>query len=206
LFFRPPVFDGRTFYFVTAAKNAENYKEVDMASKAIFEQKKQIVEDIKAKVQSAKSMVLVDYRGLTVKNDTEFRAKMREADIEYKVMKNKLVKIALNQLGYTEFDKDLEGTTAIAFAKNDPVAPAKIILEAMAKYNKLSVKCGMVEGKPITAEGVKELAELPPKEVLVAQVLGMLLAPITGLVRVLNAGTVGGLAVALNQIAEKKSN
>lgn len=177
-----------------------------MASKAIFEQKKQIVEDIKAKVQSAKSMVLVDYRGLTVKNDTEFRAKMREADIEYKVMKNKLVKIALNQLGYTEFDNDLEGTTAIAFANSDPVAPAKIILEAMAKYNKLSVKCGMVEGKPITAEGVKELAELPPKEVLVAKVLGMLLAPITGLVRVLNAGTVGGLAVALNQIAEKKSN
>ncbi len=175
-----------------------------MASKAIFEQKKQIVEEIKAKVKTAKSMVLVDYKGINVKNDTELRAKMREADIEYRVLKNKLVKIALNQLGYTELDKDLEGTTAIAFAKSDPVAPAKIIMEAIDKYKKLTIKSGMVEGTPITAEGVKELAELPPKEVLVAKVLGMLQAPITGFVRVLNAGTVGGLAIALKQIAEQK--
>lgn len=186
--------------------NAENYKEVDMASKAIFEQKKQIVEDIKAKVTSAKSMVIVDYRGINVKNDTEFRAKMREANVEYKVLKNKLVKIALNQLGYTELDEQFEGTTAIAFAQADPVAPAKIILEAMAKYNVLKIKGGMVEGKPITTEGVKELALLPSREALVARVLGTLLAPITGLVRVLNAGTVGGLAIALNQIAEKKND
>ncbi|NCA66777.1 MAG: 50S ribosomal protein L10 [Clostridia bacterium] len=174
-----------------------------MASKAVFEQKQQIVEEIKTKVKAAKSMVIVDYKGITVKNDTELRAKMREANVEYKVLKNKLVKIALNQLGYTELDKDLEGTTAISFAMGDLVAPAKIIIEAMGKYNKLSIKSGMVEGKPITAAGVKELAELPPKEVLVARVLGMLLAPISGLARVLS-GTVGGLAIALKQIADNK--
>lgn len=175
-----------------------------MASKAILEQKKQIVEDIKSKVQNAKSIVLVDYKGMTVKNDTEFRAKMREANVEYKVLKNNLVKLALNQLGYTDFDKDLAGTTAIAFANEDPVAPAKLIKEAITKYNKMKIKSGMVEGTPISSEKVSELASLPPKEVLLSQVLGVLQSPITGFIRVLTAGTYGGLANQLKQIADNK--
>ncbi len=174
-----------------------------MASKAIFEQKQQIVEEIKQKVQNAKSLVLVDYKGLNVKNDTEMRTKMREADVEYKVLKNRLVKIALNQLGYTDFDKDLEGTTAFAFANSDPTAAAKIIKESIAKYNKMKIKSGMIEGKPISQEEVIALAELPSKEVMVATVLGVLMSPITGLARVLS-GTIGGLAIALKQIADKK--
>jgi len=174
-----------------------------MASKAIFEAKQKVVEEITNKIKNASSIVLVDYKGITVAQDTELRSNLRKAGVEYRVLKNRLVKIALNNLGYTQLDNDLNGTTAVAFASTDPVAPAKILLEAAKKYNKITVKSGMVEGTPIDLAGVKALAELPPKEILVAKMLGTLQAPITGLVRVLN-GTIGGLAIALKAIADKQ--
>lgn len=173
------------------------------ASESILSAKREVIEEIKAKINGAQSIVLMSYQGLTAAQDTELRAKLREAGVEYKVLKNRLVRIAFNELGYTEFDKDLEGPTALAFGHADAVAPAKILCEYSAKFGKIAVKSGMVDHVAIDASGVKELAELPPKEVLVAKVLGMLQAPITGFVRVLN-GTIGGLAIALKAIADKQ--
>lgn len=169
---------------------------------AALEEKKQLVEEIKGKIGAAKSVVIVDYKGLSVFEDTELRKTLREANVEYRVLKNRLVQKAFNELGYTDFDEALNGPTAVAFANGDPVAPAKILLESADKTKKLSVKCGMIDGSYITVDGVKELATLPPKEVLLAKLLGTLEAPISGLARVLNE-TVAGLARVLNQIAEK---
>ncbi len=169
---------------------------------AALEEKKQLVEEIKSKISNAGSVVIVDYKGLTVFEDTELRKTLREANVEYRVLKNRLVQKAFNELGYTDFDEALNGPTAVAFANGDPVAPAKILLESADKYKKMTVKCGMIEGSYINVDGVKELATLPPKEVLVAKLLGTLEAPISGLARVLNE-TVAGLARVLNAIAEK---
>ena len=169
---------------------------------AALEEKKQLVEELKEKISAAKSVVIVDYKGLTVFEDTELRKTLREANVEYRVLKNRLMQKAFNELGYSDFDEALNGPTAVAFANGDPVAPAKILLDSADKTKKLSVKCGMVDGTYITVDGVKELATLPPKEVLLAKLLGTLEAPISGLARVLNE-TISGLARVLNQIAEK---
>ena len=169
---------------------------------AALEEKKKLVEELKEKIGAAQSIVIVDYKGLTVFEDTELRKTLREANVEYRVLKNRLMQKALNELGYTEFDEALNGPTAVAFAMTDPSAPAKILLESADKTKKVSVKCGMVDGAYITPDGVKELATLPPKEVLIAKLLGTMSAPISGLARVLNE-TVAGLARVLNAIASK---
>lgn len=169
---------------------------------AALEEKKKLVEELKEKIGAAKSIVIVDYKGLSVFEDTELRKTLREANVEYRVLKNRLMQKAFNELGYADFDEALNGPTAVAFANGDPVAPAKILLESADKSKKLTVKCGMVDGTYITVDGVKELATLPPKEVLLAKLLGTLEAPISGLARVLNE-TVAGLARVLNQISEK---
>ncbi len=169
---------------------------------AALEEKKQLVEELKEKIGSAKSIVIVDYKGLSVFEDTELRKTLREANVEYRVLKNRLMQKAFNELGYSDFDEALNGPTAVAFANGDPVAPAKILLESADKTKKLTVKCGMIDGSYITTDGVKELATLPPKEVLLAKLLGTLEAPISSLARVLNE-TVAGLARVLNAIAEK---
>lgn len=176
-----------------------------MASQAIMTMKEQLVEEIKQKIQNSSSVVIVGYQGMTADQDTALRAELRKGGVEYKVLKNRLVRIALNELGYTEFDALLEGPNAVAFSPaNDPVVASKVLCDTSAKNNKLVIKAGIVDGVAIDANGVKELASLPSKEVLVAKVLGMLQAPITGFVRVLN-GTIGGLAIALKAIADKQN-
>lgn len=176
-----------------------------MASKAIMTMKEQLVEEIKQKIQNSSSVVIVGYQGMTAEQDTALRAELRKSGVEYKVLKNRLVRIALNELGYTEFDSVLEGPNAVAFSPaSDPVAAAKILCETASKNKMLVLKAGIVDGVAIDVNGVKELASLPSKEVLVAKVLGMLQAPITGFVRVLN-GTIGGLAIALKAIADKQN-
>lgn len=168
-----------------------------------LELKKQAVKEIKEKISDATSVVLVDYKGLNVAQDTELRREFREQDIEYKVLKNRLVKIAFNELGYKDFDQFLEGPTAVAFSK-DPIAPAKVIMDNSKKFKKLEPKCALVDGAFVDVDGVKSLAEMPPKEVLIAKMLGSMQSPITGFVRVLN-GTVAGLAIALKAIADQKA-
>ena len=175
-----------------------------MASQEILKQKAEQVEEIKSKIQSAQSVVLVNYAGLTVAQDTALRKAMREAGVTYTVYKNRLAKRAFNELGYTDFDEALNGPTAIALSDKDPAAPAKILLAKIKELSKMEVKCGLLEGSYIDVAGVEQLADLPSKEVLLATLLGALQAPITGLAGSLNQ-IVAGLAIALNKVAEQKA-
>ena len=159
---------------------------------ANVEAKKQIVEEIKAKINSAKSIVLIDYKGLTVAEDTEFRCNMRKANVEYKVLKNTLMRKAFNELNVTAFDNDLNGPTSVAFCP-DETSAARIACEMCKTTNdKISVTSAYVDSAYVDQKGVKELAAIPSKDVLVAKLAGAL------------SGIVRGLAVALNAVAEKK--
>lgn len=166
--------------------------------------KEQLVNEIKEKLQKAVSMVLVDYRGLNVEEVTELRKKSREAGVEYKVYKNTLMTRAFDELGITGFEDYLTGPNAIALGFGDPVIPAKIMSDFAKNHDKLEIKVGMIENKVLSLEDVKALADLPSKEVLVAQVLGGLNAPITGFVNVLQAN-IRNLVYALDAIKEKQS-
>lgn len=176
-----------------------------MPSEKTLNAKKELVSGLSAKFKEAKAMVLADYRGLTVDQDTELRSALRKAGVEYKVVKNTITKFAADQNGLNELDSFLNGPTAVAISSTDPVAPAKILSDYAKKYEKLELKVGVVEGKVIDVAGIKALAELPPKEVLIAKVLGGFNAPISGFVNVLN-GNIRGLVVALNAIAQQKAN
>ncbi len=176
-----------------------------LPSKKILKQKQELVMGLSEKIKTAKALVLADYRGLTVEQDTEMRNALRKAGVDYKVVKNTLTKFAAKENGLDGLDTFLNGPTAMALSDSDPVAPAKILSEYAKKYNKLEIKVGVVEGKVIDLSGIKMLAELPSREVLIAKVLGGFNAPISGLVNVLN-GNIRGLAVALNAIAEQRAN
>lgn len=176
-----------------------------MPKENVINQKREVVEGISSKMKAAKAMVFADYRGLTVDQDTQLRNALRKAGVEYKVVKNTLTRFAAKENGLEGLDTYLSGPTAMASSDSDPVAPAKVLSEFAKKYDKLELKVGVVEGKIIDPSGIKALAELPPREVLIAQVLGTLNAPISGLVNVLN-GNIRGLVVALNAIAEQKQS
>ena len=171
---------------------------------ANFEAKKVVVEDIKEKIQNAKSVVLVKFNGLSVAEDTELRREFRKNNVEYKVLKNTLIKRAFNDLGITDFDEDLNGPTSVAFG-SDETGASKVIIEAAKKYqDKVSVKSAFVEGGKVDVEGVKALAAMPSKEELIAKMLGSMQAPISNFVGVLSAMP-RSLVIALNAIAEQKA-
>ena len=171
---------------------------------ANVENKKQIVADIVEKIKNAKSVVLVDYKGLTVAQDTEFRTEFRKANCEYKVLKNTMVRRAFNELGVTSFDEDLNGPTAIAFGQ-DETAAAKVAMEACKKYNDvISVKSAYVDGSYVDKAGVDALSKMPSKEQLIAKMLGSMQAPLSNFAGVLS-GITRQLVVALNAISEKKA-
>lgn len=167
------------------------------------EKKAQIVEELKDRFSNSSSAILVDYRGLTVEEATELRKKFREAEVEYRVYKNTLTEIAAKELGYDELIPYLKGPTAIAFGIKDPVAPAKILSQAIKEFKKMEFKVGLVDGKVIDVDGIKALAELPSREELIAKMLGSMNAPIANLVGVLS-GTIRALVYALNAIKEQK--
>lgn len=166
--------------------------------------KQQNVQEIKDKIDKAQSIVLVDYRGLSVAEVTELRSRYRNAGVDYKVYKNSMMEFAFKESGLEEFTEFLKGPNAIAFGYEDPVSAAKVTSEFAKTNNKLEIKAGIVDGKIIDVKGVNDLAELPPREVLIAQVLGGFNAPIQGFANVLQ-GTIRGLAVVLNAIAEQKA-
>ncbi|MFA6866721.1 MAG: 50S ribosomal protein L10 [Clostridia bacterium] len=143
--------------------------------------------EIKEKLNGVMSFILIDYKGITVAEDTELRKEYRQENVLYHVYKNRLLKIALNELGYNQFDDALNGTTAIAIGTGDIAAPARIAVAKAKKFKKLKLKCGFVDGSYLDEEGVKVLATLPSKEVLISQLLGMLQAPIASYARVLNS-------------------
>ena len=158
-----------------------------MASTAILEQKKRQVEEIKKMVSEASSFVLIDYCGISVAQDTELRNEFRKNDVKYAVIKNRLLKIALNELGYTQFDEALNGPTAVAFGGENLAAPAKIANDKAVAFKKMKIKCGMVDGIFLDEAGVKRLATLPSREGLIAMLLGMLQAPVAAFARAIDA-------------------
>ncbi len=166
-----------------------------------FENKKMLVQDIKDKISRAKSVIFVDYKGINVANDTDLRNKMREAGCEYHVYKNRLVKLALDELKIDCLDDKLQGTLAVAFSFDGETEAANVLDKVSDKAG-ISMKFGLVNGSFVDDAALKALANLPSKEVLIAQLLGMLQAPASGLCRVLN-GPVSGLARCLNGIATK---
>ena len=175
-----------------------------MPSKQILEEKKNIVKQLTDKIANSKTVILVDYRGLTVEQDTELRTALRKANVNYEVVKNTLTRFAMNNNGYGEIDTYLNGPTAIAYSYEDVVAPAKVIAEFAKKFEHLEVKIGIVEGEVFDKSKISALAELPSREELIAKLLAGFNSPIAGFVNVLN-GNLRGLVVALNAIAEKKS-
>lgn len=174
-----------------------------MLKDKVLEEKRQIVEEIKEKIKKSQSIVLVDYRGLNVDEVTQLRRKFREAGVDYKVYKNTLMRFAFKDAGYEEFNQYLTGPNAVAFGINDPVSPAKVTHEFAKDHEKLEIKAGIVDGKIVGLDEIKRLADLPSREVLIAQVLGGFNAPITGFVNVLQ-GTIRSLVYALNAIKEKQ--
>ena len=174
---------------------AANLTEVKtrMPNAKVLSEKQAIVASLTEKLQGAAAGIIVDYKGITVAQDTELRNQFRAAGVEYAVVKNTLTRFAANKAGYTEFDELLNGTTSMASTTDDPIAPARVVCE-FAKKNKnvVKIKGGMVEGKVLSVEELMSFGELPSKNALVAQVLGTFLAPISS------------LAVVLNQILEQK--
>ena len=175
-----------------------------MPSEKILTQKQAEVAALTEKLQASVAGVLVDYKGISVLNDTKLRKELREAGVEYTVIKNSMLSRAFKNVGFEALESVLEGTTAIAVS-TDAVAGAKILQKyADDPKTTFSIKGGFVEGNVIDAAGVASLAKLPSREELVAMTLRGLNGPISGLVNVLN-GNIRGLVVALNQIAEQKS-
>ena len=163
-----------------------------MASEKVLAQKKEVVAGLVEKLQGSVAGVLVDYKGISVADDTKLRKDLREAGVEYFVVKNTLLERAADQVGFEALKEHLNGTSALAVSKEDPVAAAKILTKyAEASKGKFTVKAGFVDGGVIDAAKVSELGNLPSREGL----LSMLLSALTGNLR--------GLACALNAIAEK---
>lgn len=170
---------------------------------ANLEAKKLIVEEIKQKIADSKSVVFVDYKGLTVAEVSELRNKFRAAGAEYKVYKNTLLRKAFNELGITAFDEALNGPTATAFSK-DEITAAKLLVEAAkATPEKIVTKCAYVDNAYVDANGVTALASMPSREELIAKMLGSMQAPLANFAGVLTQ-LLRGVVVALNAIAEKK--
>ncbi len=157
-----------------------------------LEQKKQVVSDITEKLRSAKSIVLVEYNGLTVEKATELRNKCREVGVEYKVYKNTLMRFAFEELGYKDMTSNLEGPNAVAISFDDEVSAAKVTNDfAKTSNDTLVIKAGISEGKVMNSDEIKALASVPSREVLLAQLAGVL------------QGNIRNLAYLLDQVAKK---
>ncbi|MDO4730822.1 MAG: 50S ribosomal protein L10 [Clostridia bacterium] len=175
-----------------------------MPSKKVLDQKIKLVADLKEKISNACAAVIVQYEGINVEDDTKLRRELRENNVAYTVVKNTMLSRAAKDAGIEGVDGVLHGTTAIALSNDDYVAAAKILCNFAKDHDFFKVKLGIIDNEVVDASKVIELSKLPPKEVLIAQVLGGLNAPISGFATVLN-GTLKGLVVALNAIAEKQS-
>ena len=159
---------------------------------AKIEEKKPIVQEIRECLDGAKSVVLVDYLGLTVDQDTKLRRETREAGLIYKVYKNTMINLAIEGTEFAELSKDLEGPTAIAISKDDATAPARVIAKFAKTAPKLELKSGIVEGTYYDTEGIKVIATIPSREELLSKFLGSIQSPITNFARV------------IKQVAEQK--
>lgn len=163
-----------------------------MPNAKVLEEKKALVASLVEKIKNSPAGVLVDYKGITVEDDTKLRQDLRAAGVEYTVVKNTLLRFAAQELGFNALEEHLNGTTALAISMTDDVvAPAKLMGDFAKKHEKFTIKAGYLEGAVIPAEEVKRLGDLPSKEGLIAQVLYGFNYPITQ------------LAIALDAIAKK---
>ncbi|MBQ8596343.1 MAG: 50S ribosomal protein L10 [Lachnospiraceae bacterium] len=153
---------------------------------AKVELKQPIVEEISASIKDAQSVVLVDYRGLTVEQDTNLRKQLREAGITYKVYKNTMMNFAFKGTDFEALAPYLEGPSAIAISTEDATAPARVLCKFAKEASKLEVKAGVVEGTVYDAAGIAEVAKIPSREELISRLLGSMQSPITNFARVMN--------------------
>lgn len=174
-----------------------------MAQKAIRPEKAAVVEELRARFAGSKAAVVAEFRGLTVAQATRLRRALREAGVEYHVVKNTLAAIAARQAGLEGIDQLLVGPTAVAFAAEDPVAPARALSDFARDHEQLKIRGGVLEGKVIDLATVKALAALPRREVLLARVLGGMQAPLYGFQAVLT-GTLRNFVYALEAIRKQK--
>ncbi|MGI5963282.1 MAG: 50S ribosomal protein L10 [Lawsonibacter sp.] len=159
-----------------------------MPNAKVLSEKQAIVAALTEQLQNAASGVLVDYKGITVAEDTALRVELRKNDVQYGVVKNTLARFAMNNVGLNELDEVLNGTTSLATSAGDPIAPMRVVNKYAKQLNgKFVIKGGFMDGKVLSLEEITALAELPSKETLQAQALGMMLAPITSLAIVLKA-------------------
>ena len=153
---------------------------------AKVELKKPIVDEISASIKDAQSVVLVDYRGLTVEQDTQLRRNLREAGVTYKVYKNTFMNFAFKGTEYESLTQYLEGPSAMAISTDDATAPARVLAEFAKTADKLEIKAGVVEGTVYDAKGIASIASIPSRDVLISKLLGSLQSPITNFARVMN--------------------
>jgi large subunit ribosomal protein L10 len=158
-----------------------------MPSKKVLDEKKKIVEGLSQEFKRAQAIVVADYRGLTVDQDTAMRAALRKGGVTYRVVKNTLSGLAMKDAGIRGTENLLKGPTALAYSTQDVVSAAKIIKEYADKYEKLTIRGGVLEGKVISAGDIERLARIPSKEVLYSQIVFGLLAPIASLTRMMQA-------------------
>ena len=153
---------------------------------AKVELKKPIVDEISASIKDAQSVVLVDYRGLTVEQDTQLRRNLREAGVTYKVYKNTFMNFAFKGTEFESLIQYLEGPSAMAISTDDATAPARVLSEFAKTADKLEIKAGVVEGTVYDAKGIASIASIPSRDVLISKLLGSLQSPITNFARVMN--------------------
>lgn len=175
-----------------------------MPNAKVLEAKAAQVAEAVELIKNAQTGVLVDYRGLNVAEDTELRNKLREANVKYFVIKNKILKRAVDEIGLDGLDEVLHGPTALAVSAEDAVAPAKVIADFAKTNDKLELKGGFMDGAVMSLDEVKTLAATPNFETLIAKMMGSLQSPISGLVRLLNTVVEGGEEIA-DLIAKKSA-
>ena len=168
------------------------------------EEKVQAVQELRESIEGSRSILLTDYRGLTVSEITALRRTLHQVGADFKVVKNSLFKLAAEKLGDTGIYDLLAGPTAAAFVHNDPIAPAKAIMDFAKNHKELEVKGGYVEGRMLTADQIQALSRIPSKEVLLAQLLGSIQWPIAGFVGTLQ-GLISNLVYTLQAVSEQKA-
>lgn len=168
------------------------------------DEKQKMLNEIREKLKDSKIAIMADFRGLDVASMNSLRRKLREIDGELKVAKNTLTSLAATEIGLKDLDPILEGPTAIAFCKGDPVKPAKLLIDLTREFKQLVIKGGILEGKVIQDKQVRQISELPSREILLGRVVGGMQAPVCGLVNVLS-GSLKNLVYVIEEIRRQKS-
>ena len=167
--------------------------------------KEEFVEEIARELEKANLIIVADYHGIDVAGDTELRRRLKSEGCRYRVVKNTLTRLACQRIGLEGLEEFLEGPTALAYTADDPVGPARVFLEFGRENEALSVKGGLLEGQVLAPEGVRALGEIPPREILLAQVCRGFQAPISGLANVLQ-GNIRKLAYAFDAVRRLKES